>query len=82
MLSMIPLALAFTLPPMAARVAPTRSGIVRMASWADIGSGASTRASSLATLNELAASGESSLFNSMKLAPRAVSLRELSQTSA
>lgn len=51
-----------------------------MASWASLSDGA-PRAKNLAALEELNASGDAVLWNTMKLSSRPVSLRELSQTT-
>ena len=53
---------------------------VMAASWASVVDGA-PRSANLEALTELAEAGEASIWNSMKLSPRAVSLGELSRTT-
>lgn len=70
-----PLAYNLAVSPLhAARARP-----VLMASWASIDGG--TREATVETLNELKAEGSASLWNTMRIAPRPVTLRELCQVS-
>ena len=80
MLSLLPLTLSFAAsgsrPDLSA---PSRLGAPAMAAtWSSV-DGATDRASNMAVMEELKASGDATLWNTMRLAPRSVSLRELSQ---
>lgn len=88
MLSIVQFAIAFAplqAPshiPAANTVASARAAIIpRMtASWATV-DGADSRASTVAALNDLRDSGDAPLWNSFRLSPRSVSLREVCQTT-
>lgn len=64
--------------PRTLRVAPW--GARMMANWAEL-EDANVRADAMSTLDALKESGESSLWKSFRLAPRAVSLQELTMTT-
>lgn len=65
----------------ASRLAPTRAAVPRMdATWSSVVEGA-PRASNFAALTELSEAGAASMWNSMKLSSRPVSLGELSRTT-
>ena len=64
--------------PRTLRVAPW--GPRMMANWAEL-EDANVRADAMSTLDALKESGESSLWKSFRLAPRAVSLQELTMTT-
>jgi len=70
--------LAFS-APLTPRGSSQRAAAPRL-SWATLDA-APTRDNCISSLNELKEGGEAPLWNSMKLAPRPVSLRELSQTT-
>ena len=78
MLSLLPVTLSFAAS--GSRLsAPSRLGASTMvATWSSV-EGTKDRASNLAVMDELKESGDASLWNTMRLAPRSVSLRELSQ---
>ena len=63
----------------APRVQMARASVPQLASWASLNG--ATRDGAVQTLNELKADGSSSLWNTMRIAPRPVSLRELCQTT-
>ena len=80
MLSLLPLTLSFAASGSRPGLsAPSRLGAPAMAAtWSSV-DGTTDRASNMAVMEELKASGDATLWNTMRLAPRSVSLRELSQ---
>jgi len=80
MLSLLPVTLSFAASGSRPGLsAPSRLGAPAMAAtWASV-DGTTDRASNMAVMEELKASGDASLWKTMRLAPRSVSLRELSQ---
>ena len=80
MLSLLPVTLSFAASGSRPGLfAPSRLGAPAMAAtWSSV-DGTTDRASSMAVMEELKASGDATLWNTMRLAPRSVSLRELSQ---
>merc|ERR1719221_2019136 len=83
--------MAFALPLLAVALAPTRfpelrtcslarRGVIVRCKWEALDEGL-PRADVVATLEALKAEGASELWNTFRLAPRAVSLRELTQTT-
>ena len=82
MLSLLPVTLSFAASGSRPGLsAPSRLGAPAMAAtWASV-DGTTDRASNMAVMEELKASGDASLWKTMRLAPRSVSLRELCQTT-
>ena len=80
MLSLLPVTLSFAASGSRPGLsAPSRLGAPAMAAtWSSV-DGTTDRASNMAVMEELKASGDATLWNTMRLAPRSVSLRELSQ---
>ena len=80
MLSLLPVTLSFAASGSRPGLsAPSRLGASTMAAtWSSV-EGTKDRAANLAVMDELKESGDATLWNTMRLAPRSVSLRELSQ---